>query len=97
MKLSKRIITSFIASAVLSAVLYLLEIATASNALFDLQFPGFYACVLIWGVHSSPDNPVVGLTVFGGANALAYWPLCFGLSFLFRKRSAKPRPFKADS
>jgi len=90
MKLSKRIITSFIASAVLSAVLYLLEITTSSNALFDLQFPGFYACVLIWGVHSSPDNPVIGYIVFGAANALAYWPLCFGLSFLFRVGGAEP-------
>ena len=91
MKLGKRIITSFIASAVLSAVLYLLEITTSSNVLFDLQFPGFYACVLIWGVHSSPDNPAIGYLVFGAANALAYWPLCFGLSFLFRSGGTKPR------
>jgi len=89
MKLGKRIIASFIASAVLSAVLYLLEITTSSNALFDLQFPGFYACVRIWGVHSSPDNPAIGVIVFGGANALAYWPLCLGLSFLFRSGGAK--------
>ena len=96
MRLGKRILTSLLASTLLSAVLYLLEIATASKALFDLQFPGFYACVLIWGVHSSPDNPAVGLMVFVATNALAYWPLCLGLSFLFRKRSAKPRPIKTD-
>jgi len=91
MKLGKRIVTSLIASILLSAVLLLLERVTASTALFDLQFPGFYACVLIWGVHSSPDNPAIGYLVFGAANALAYWPLCFGLSFLFRSGGTKPR------
>jgi len=91
MKPGKRILISVLASILLSVLLLLLERATASEALFDLQFPGFYACVLIWGVHSGPDNPAIGFMVFGAANALAYWPLCLGLSFLFRRKGSKPR------
>ena len=89
MKLSQRVVASLIASIVLSAVMILLERARNSEVLFDLQFPGFYACVLIWGFHSSPGNAALGHLVFGAANALAYWPLCFGLSFLFRNGGAK--------
>jgi len=91
MRFGRRMITSLIGSILLSAALLLLERATSSQLLFELQFPGFFACVCIWGVHSGPDNPALGVIVFGAANALVYWPVCLGLSFLFRRKSPKLR------
>jgi len=91
--LRRCILTSLIASVVVSVLLLAVEHATNSKALFILQFPGFFACVMIWGVHGGPENPAVGYLVFGAANALVYWPLVFGLSFLFRnKGSSRPMP-----
>jgi len=89
MRVGRRIVTSLVVSVLISAALLLLERATASKVLFELQFPGFFACACIWGIHSGPDNPAVGMIVFGTVNALVYWPMCLGLSFLFR--GSKPR------
>ncbi len=92
MKLGSRIIATLAASIVLSSTLLLLERATESKALFLLQLPGFLACVLIWGVHLGPEDPAVSTTiVFGAANATVYWPILFGLSFLFIRGSKAAR------
>ena len=93
MALRRRVFTTLIVSVVASVLLLGVEHATGSKTLFDLQLPGFFACVLIWGVHSGPENPAVGYLVFGAANALVYWPLVFVLSFLLRhKRPSRPAP-----
>jgi hypothetical protein len=65
-----------------------MEKATNAKALFLLQLPGFFASVSIWGVHSGPENPVAGFIVFYAANALVYWPVVFGLTFLFRNKGS---------
>jgi hypothetical protein len=89
----KRIAASLFVSILVSAVLLLVEHATGSKALFAMQLPGFFACVRIWGIRSFADYPVIAFLVFTGVNALIYWPVIFGLSFLFvqRRRSANAR------
>lgn len=86
--LRRRILTSLLVSVAVSVLLLAVERATNSKALFTLQVPGFFACVMIWGIHSGPESPAVGYLVFGAANALVYWPLVFGLSFLFRRKGS---------
>ena len=90
MTLGKRLLLSLVASIGLSILLFLLERATNSKTLFLLQIPGLYASIGMWGVHSGPDNPAVGVIVFGGADALAYWPITFGLSYLLKRRRSPP-------
>jgi hypothetical protein len=86
MSLSKRIAASLFVSILVSGVLLLVEHVTGSRALFVMQFPGFFACVRIWGIRSFADYPMIALLVCDGVNALIYWPVIFGLSFLFVKR-----------
>jgi len=83
-----RVLLSLIAGIVAAILLLVVERATNSKALFLLQLPGFFACACIWGIHSGPDNPLVGYLVFGAANAVGYWPIAFGLSFLVRRKGA---------
>jgi hypothetical protein len=87
----ERALRSLIASIVAAVLLLAMEKATNARAHFLLRLPGFVASVSIWGVHSGPENPVAGFIVFSAANALAYWPVAFGLGFLLRnKRSNLP-------
>jgi hypothetical protein len=82
----KRVLASFFASILVSAILLAVEHATESKTLFEMQLPGLFACVRIWGIRSVADYPVVGLLVLTGVNALIYWPVIFGLTFLFVRR-----------
>ena len=78
-----------------AAVLLLaIEKATKSKALFLLQLPGFVASAGIWGVHSSPENPVAGFVVFSAANALAYWPSRIRIKFSASKQTFKLIPYR---
>jgi hypothetical protein len=74
-----------------AVILLVVERATNSKLLFLLQLPGFFAFASIWGIHSGPENRVAGYMVFAAANALVYWPIAFGLGFLFR-RKGRPAP-----
>lgn len=89
MSLSRRNLITLIASILLSTALLILERATESKVLLTLQFPGFFACIRIWAIHSWPENPAKWMIVFGAVNALVYWPIIFALSFLLVRR---PRP-----
>jgi hypothetical protein len=89
--LRRRVLTSLTASILAAVLLLAVERATNSKALFALQFPGFLVAASIWGIHSGPENPVTGYMVSCAANALVYWPIAFGLSFLFRRKgSSRP-------
>jgi hypothetical protein len=88
----RRLLISFLASIVAAVVLLIVERATNSKLLFLLQLPGFFAFASIWGIHSGPENHAVGYIVFGGANALVYWPIAFGLGFLFRRKGSSRAP-----
>jgi hypothetical protein len=82
MKLRKRLLVSLLVSCAASALLTGLEFATKSKLLFLLQLPVWFAWVSIWGVHSGPDNRFEGVAVWFAANALFYWVISLGLSFL---------------
>jgi hypothetical protein len=86
----KRVLVSLAVSVVISVLLFSLQRATDCKILFVLESPGFFAHVFVWGIHSGPKHPLVGLLLFGGVNALAYWPVVFGLSFLVRRNNSKP-------
>jgi hypothetical protein len=84
--LRKRVLIALLASIVVAAVLLAVLEATNSKAVFLLQFPGFYLCALIWGIHGSSESKALEFSVFAVANALVYWPFLFGLSFLRRTK-----------
>jgi hypothetical protein len=78
---------------VAAVILLIVERATNSKLLFLLQLPGFFVFASIWGIYSGPENHVAGYMVFAAANALVYWPIAFGLWFLFRRKgSSRPAP-----
>jgi hypothetical protein len=87
-RLRHRILSSLAASAAVSLTLSILWRIIESRALQVVQFPGWFACVLIWGVHGGPENPLAWYAVFSAANVLVYWPIIFGLSFLLKGKSS---------
>jgi hypothetical protein len=78
---------SLIVSIVAAVILLAAEEATNSKALFFPQLPGYFAAIAIWGVHGGERNAAVFI-VFSAANALVYWPIVFGLSFLLRNKGS---------
>jgi len=83
------ILMSLVVSICASVVLLAAGRATNSKVLWFAQVPGFLAFVNIWGLHSGQANSLPGLTVFAATNALAYWPVAFGLSYLVRRPGSR--------
>ena len=89
MTLRKRVLISLIVSIAAAVLLLAVSRAANSNVLFLPQLPGYFASLSIWGVHSGEWNSVAGAIVVSAANALVYWLVVFGLSFLLRNRGPK--------
>jgi len=69
------------------AVLFLTASRIAhSEAFLYPQLPGLFAALVIFGLHSGKSSSALALITFGAVNALAYWPLLFGLSYLLTAR-----------
>ena len=84
MKTEQRLFLSLLASFVVAALLLVALQITDSTVLFLPQVPGFFACAMLWGVHSG--FTAASWIFWVGTNTLAYWPLLFGASHLIRKR-----------
>jgi hypothetical protein len=62
-----------------------------AKPLFIFQFPGFVACASIWGLHSGDGDMIRVSLVWCAANAVAYWPVIFGVSYLFLRNGSRLR------
>jgi hypothetical protein len=97
MKISKRAFLALAASVVLACLLFALQIVNRHvelKLLFLTQLPGWWMWVSLWGVHGSPTNKIGAYCIYIAANALAYWPIVFGLSFLIPSKRQTEFPFR---
>jgi len=85
--LRKRVFAALAISISAAVVLLMVGRASDSKVLFVPQLPGFWLFSVLWGIHSGKGNSLCGLIVFRAANAVVYWPIAFGLSFLCAKPS----------
>lgn len=89
MSVRQRFTISLLVSVGLSILFLIVLLLTHSKLIFLLQFPGYYASVFLWGVHSSPGYAALGALVFGWVNAIAYWPFVFACTFFFKRNPSR--------
>ena len=85
MRLQNRVLLSLTVSIGLAILLLILGDLSQSELLFYAQWPGFITVASVFGIHGGwPEVAEKGVWV--AANALAYWPIVFALSFLVKKK-----------